>query len=84
MARTDQYVLRYEDAERQQWQAAADRAGLPLAAWIRAACNLAAGRTPGGQARVPTSDARPDCRHERKRTGASGVLVCADCGKVNP
>jgi hypothetical protein len=59
MAREQQYVLRYEEAERQTWQAAADQAGLPLAAWIRAACNLAAGRTPGGHARIPTSDASP-------------------------
>jgi hypothetical protein len=70
MAREQQYVLRYEEAERKTWQAAADRAGLPLAAWIRAACNLAANPR--------------DCQHKRKRTGASGVLVCADCGKVNP
>jgi hypothetical protein len=42
MTRAQQYVLRYEEAERKTWQAAADRAGLPLAAWIRAACNLAA------------------------------------------
>jgi hypothetical protein len=59
MAREQQYVLRYKEAERQAWQAAADRAGLPLAAWIRAACNLAAGGAAGGQVRVPTSDASP-------------------------
>jgi hypothetical protein len=32
MARIQQYALRYEGTEREAWQAAADRAGLPLAA----------------------------------------------------
>jgi hypothetical protein len=42
MARTQQFPLRYNDEERARWQAAADRAGLSLSEWIRAACDVAA------------------------------------------
>lgn len=53
MARLQQYPLRFEPEERAAWQAAADKAGLPLAKWIRAACNIIASQSRGPTTAVP-------------------------------
>ena len=40
--RTDRVELRLEPVEKEAFQQAADNAGLPLSAWIRERCRLAA------------------------------------------
>lgn len=81
--------------QREPWKAAAEREGLTLTAWVHRTLNAAAGLTPGGHARVPTSDQAataadpvgqmPDCPHPRAERVQLGYgTKCGRCGKVNP
>jgi hypothetical protein len=92
--------VRASDAAKEPWKAAAARAGLTLTAWVHQTLNTAAGLTPGGKARVPTSDQgaafadavapdpvgqMPDCPHPRgERVPLGYGTKCGLCGKVNP
>jgi hypothetical protein len=82
MRLTGQYPLRYDEGERARWQAAADAAGLDLAAWIRQSCNRAA------TDQMQTTDLRAPLRqpahvHVGRSGGGSGPPVC-DCGLILP
>ena len=46
-ARSSRVILRAMPKEREAWQRAADRAGLPLSEWIRKRLNSAAKRSSG-------------------------------------
>jgi hypothetical protein len=71
MTATPRRTIRVDDATWADWQ---ERSGGNVSAWLRA---LVAERI----ARVKLERA---CPHRHKRAGDSGLLVCVDCGKVNP
>lgn len=83
--------LRVAPHVRQAWKAAADRDELDLSDWIRKVCNQAAHLTPGGHAKVPTSDApritgaevaRASCLHPREQWMSKGyATLCGSCGE---